>query len=1110
MIFMLGMGNACAQEEGRDPDQSKSPPTSRDLTEVGPKIIYLPGPNGELGPALLGWTLEDFERLLKTDSAHGATPPSATLNTLSISGQVKQIDNREPHAELTVDATFSIHSSGRDEWSRIPLGFSHCALQPDAQLPSVDTSIIEYDDQEGFVLWLKSSQAKHKVQIKLIAPIQRNGPQHRLRLNVPRATTASGLQLSVPKTNLDSHVVGGANLGTPVSTEKTTELNATGLTPDFAILWSQRSDSPWVDGVLFDIHGETLIHVHGRLIQTEATLLAKSFGQSFDRLLVQLPENAELIESDGNGYSITPTDQSLANATDTIHRDGLPTGSWVRVRRDEPSTEPFKFRIRTQRLLGDGMELAPLDLTGFFVASGIRQTGFIAIQVTGDWRLQWKNLKNVRRIETPPESLRVDDLQTAFEYYDQPFALPVQITQPISRIVATPRYEAFIDDDHVRLNATVRFRVSGAPTPEVVIHSKGWTIDPDSLGPDDLVAPVTSQNLTEATARIALARPLSGEFELSFRADRPRVNGSDQISFPLPRLETDSTQDTILAVDSADDLLVSADLEAMPDLRPVSPESFSLVENNLGDAQLYEVSEDIASDETLQFVAQIQKMEQKITLAIASRIRPDRETWRVAQQFDFRVNYKPIDRIELTLPASSEVTKIDSVQINDVPFDYEITSSEDGSEQLLHVRLVRPTLGRIALALSYTFRSGQGGHQNGLVSIPLATPAQQNIEKHNLAIEPNPFWTFEIDDTDEWIPLASEDAPATQSDAPTVYSSIGEGSHVAIYLAPVQAATNANAIVRRGLVHTFISSGSAYTRGQYRLWRSGRRITLTLPEGVAAEHVEVYVDGKITAATVFSENQLTLEFSNQTSKTGDSQVEVRYLQPNVQTRGGATRIGLPSFGPEVPLEQFKWEIVTESRLHLLAIPSEFTANYHLQWSGLTWSRQGMPTPRQLADWIGNAGDSPNRTAGGNRYVLSSINPQTSHTLILADRTNIVLVGAGLVLIVGLAFLYLPAARHPAVLLLGAIGLAAGGLAFPELAIVLANTFILGLILLAVSLGLRYRMQRKHFGNDNTQHATLDAPSTVSTEFSYRPHDVLTHSTTVTREFRADEPLSPTS
>ena len=146
----------------------------------------------------------------------------------------------------------------------------------------------------------------------------------------------------------------------------------------------------------------------------------------------------------------------------------------------------------------------------------------------------------------------------------------------------------------------------------MVIHSKGWTFDPDSLGPDGLVAPVTSQNLTDATARIALARPIRGEFELTFRADRPRANGSDQISFPLPRLETDSTQDTILAVGSANDLLVSADLEAMPDLRPVSPEPFSLVENDRSDAQHFEVSEDIASDETLQFVAQTKRWNRRL------------------------------------------------------------------------------------------------------------------------------------------------------------------------------------------------------------------------------------------------------------------------------------------------------------------------------------------------------------------------------------------------------------------------------------------------------------------------------------------------------------------
>jgi uncharacterized membrane protein YedE/YeeE len=86
----------------------------------------------------------------------------------------------------------------------------------------------------------------------------------------------------------------------------------------------------------------------------------------------------------------------------------------------------------------------------------------------------------------------------------------------------------------------------------------------------------------------------------------------------------------------------------------------------------------------------------------------------------------------------------------------------------------------------------------------------------------------------------------------------------------------------------------------------------------------------------------------------------------------------------------------------------------------------------------------------NQYLFSLLGPPTAVSLTAIDRTYLVLLGSGVVLCVGLAFLQLPALRRPAVLLLLAVLLAAAVLWDGSGALVIAQSASLGVALVVVA------------------------------------------------------------
>ena len=114
-----------------------------------------------------------------------------------------------------------------------------------------------------------------------------------------------------------------------------------------------------------------------------------------------------------------------------------------------------------------------------------------------------------------------------------------------------------------------------------------------------------------------------------------------------------------------------------------------------------------------------------------------------------------------------------------------------------------------------------------------------------------------------------------------------------------------------------------------------------------------------------------------------------------------------------------------------------------QWQGFYGARQARWSQPELETWI-NVRAQPELPARTNQYLFSTFDAVGSASVLVMHRSLLLLIVSGVVLAGGLFFLFVPAVRHPAVILVvGAVLLPLVGL-FPDQALLATQAASLGI------------------------------------------------------------------
>jgi hypothetical protein len=277
-------------------------------------------------------------------------------------------------------------------------------------------------------------------------------------------------------------------------------------------------------------------------------------------------------------------------------------------------------------------------------------------------------------------------------------------------------------------------------------------------------------------------------------------------------------------------------------------------------------------------------------------------------------------------------------------------------------------------------------------------------------------------------------------------------------------------VVERAWLQTWLADDQRMDRAVFRVFSGADRVVLQLPEGI--EQTIALVDGREVAA-VPTDRELTVPMPRTSSNEHTLEVSLTFGdRPPL----GEMRFAPPVLRDAVGPRRWFWQLLVPADEHLLWADSRLTSANRWTRVGWFWRREAAQPQPRLEYWTG-AIQQPALPDGLNEYLFSSFDHMDPLHVRTCRRRALVLASSATALGIGLALLYWPAMRHPAVLLVLALALFAASWLFTDVALLVSQACLLGIALALLASLLSLIVQ--HFGARETAPPWIGRPATDS-------------------------------
>jgi hypothetical protein len=1040
----LWCGLCCAQQGGAKRPEPKPPGTQEadDEFESGLQIRLLPDEEGKLRE-VVNVPLADLERALQTGK--GPKPPVYTIEQIHVSGEARTPPGGASPGYAKLAVEFTIAASDKN-WVRVPLRLGNAVLTEPAKFHDDGEHRFDFDTTtRQYVAWFRGeSEIPHRLTLQVLIGTEVVAGRIRLRLAPPRATYGD-LLLKVPFAKAAAEVTQGGQLAGIQPTGGVSEIKSVlNLASDFELAWSDGA-KPLVElPTLLQSKGEIVTKIEGSSIQSKATLAVDGFGGEFQSFRVRLPHGATLVPETHEGYSVT-----LVNDLGDDPR-------LIEARFNKKTAGPMKVQLTTQQShdVAHPNELA--ELGGFEVLGAVRQWGYVALQVDDAWQVSYGKLQRISQVEELPVEMRRGDIDAAFAYFGQPYSLPARIMPRSTVLFVEPSYTAQIHADRVELTSTFKYQVGGAKAFALEIDFSGWEVDRtniDSVAPAGLVDSDNVALVEGQPLRIPLKQALKGELKITVRARRPTAPGADALGFTLPQPKADTIAPAELVVVPADNVqLVPRDAE----LSGLAPRPLPPM---VAIAREHEPFGYRVEGHTARFAAAFHVETRRVTSRVQSVITLERSAASVQQTIAYHIAHEAADSLLLDAPSALAGAGLIEASVDGHTLPVVVVgpttplpSADDPQGEVpappdtvrLRVTLVEKRIGLCEVALKYKVPDWQPARSGaGQANIPLAMPADGQCLSNRLNVVARGGIEAKLADA-AW--NETDDAATTPADVALRLAASSPRCHVQLALRIDEPRTQDATVVERAWLQTRFSPGGRRDRAVFAFTSRHSRVSVRLPEGILSPQFRL--DGVTVADTGPSLDERLITIP----KPGRHVLEVSYVHHAAPsgTRGGRAAIEAPRLDSGVEARETYWQLVLPREEYLLTWPEELVPEATWAFNGLCWGRRPTLDQAALETWSGLTDHATPLPPASNRYLFSTTAIHAPLEVQWARRSIVVLVASGLVLGCGLALIYLPVLRHPALLLTASVGVLASAAFAPELAVIALQGAVLGLALVVVA------------------------------------------------------------
>jgi len=1064
-------GHCCAQLAGNGKPAEANPPAKQDADDASGgieespfSIIYLPDKDGKLQP-VLNLKYEDFERMLV--QSEGPRRPRFTIDRMTVTGETTP-----RHAQLSVE--FTISASDK-QWVRVPLKLGGAALAKPVTFHDEGECALEIDAAtREFVAWFRGeSKTPRRVSMQVLVPLDSQGGQTRLRLAAPLATYRE-LLLNVPLARAAAEVTQGGVLAGTQSLDGKTQIKAIDLQSDFELTWHDAVEPALKLQTVLEAKGEIATRIEGSSVHSEALLAVNSFGGEFESFRVRLPFGATLVPQAHEGYSVT-----LVDPPGEADEEAEPR--LVEVRLKNKSAGPIKVQLTTRQAHDVVHSNEPLELGGFEVLGAAQQWGHVSVAVDDAWQVSFGKLQRVRQVEDLPDEMRRGDLAAGFEYSGQPYSLPCRIMPRATVLFVEPSYLAQVYADRIELSATIKYRIDGAKAFALEVDFSGWNVDLTSIDSVDPPGMIDAANVAAGEGipmTIPLKQAMKGEIKLAVRARRPVLAGADAIEFGLPRPRADNLGQAELVVLSADNV----------EIVPNETDIFGLVRRPVPPARVlpshqHEPLGYRSESAGARFAAAFHVDTRRVTSHVKSIVSLTRSGGKVSQIINYDIAHESVDSFLLNVPrALAEPGMIDaSIEGHTLPVEELGPIEEPGVDVgpvvepvRVRVTLLEKRIGACALKLEYKLADWRhAGQVDVPMKVPLVMPGEGKCLGNELSVLARPGIDVRPLDT-AWTLIDEDDAPAHEGlrlTAPAPRSEIVLGPR----LDEPRAAEPT--IVERAWIQTRFGPRGRRDRAVFVFTSRQNKLTVRLPQGILSPQFRLDRAVVSDAGPSIDERVISLP------KAGRHVLEVDYDYHvmTVGPRRGLWTIEVPQLDAAEVRETY-WQLVLPGDEYLLSCPAELLPESSWAFNGLYWGRRPTLEQADLETWCGLTEHATPLAAATNRYLFSVTRLGDTIEVRSVGRSLLVLVASGLVLGCGLALIYLPILRHPAVMMAASVGVLAAAALAPELAVLGLQAAALGLALTVLA-----GLLKRGAPPDRSRWATRAASSSITGRGSTRSH-----------------------
>src|SRR5262249_55208118 len=152
---------------------------------------------------------------------------------------------------------------------------------------------------------------------------------------------------------------------------------------------------------------------------------------------------------------------------------------------------------------------------------------------------------------------------------------------------------------------------------------------------------------------------------------------------------------------------------------------------------------------------------------------------------------------------------------------------------------------------------------------------------------------------------------------------------------------------------------------------SEKELEFRLPEGTQIDGLDVAINGQRSFPALDSANLIVKLPLPQKKEAGDFVVEITYLNPP----GGYSLGNMPLEFPQAlsggTTAFFRWQLKTNSDVHLLAGPTNLTPELSWHFRPLLCDRQSSMTQYELEQWVGASLQPAIADAETNQYLFSA-------------------------------------------------------------------------------------------------------------------------------------------